>query len=160
VAAGGEVHWTRQAGAIHSHSVHQDDGLFDSGDPTAGPIDFTVDFSAGTFHYYCEVHGSPTGGMDGVVRVPVRINVAPTGRPFTVRWATQDTQTGSIFDVQYKVGSGEWRNWKVDTSKLKAVFGKNGNPVVVKAGVKYSFRARSQEGSATSKYSPKKSFTL
>jgi plastocyanin len=159
VAVGGQVHWSRATGSDGDHNVNQDEGLFRSGAPTEGPIDLTVTPSAGSYHYYCEIHGSEFGGMDGIVKTPVKVLTEPAGLKFTVRWATDATDTGSLHDVQYRVGSGDWKSWKKDTATNEGVFGKNGNPVTVKDGKTYRFRARSQEGSALSDWSPVKSFT-
>lgn len=159
VVTGGSVRWMRAAGSVNPHNVREDGGLFRSGAPTSGAIDFTVAFSAGTFHYYCEVHGSPSGGMDGLVRVPVKIKPAPAGPPFRVIWATKGSETGSRYDVKYRAGDGPWKRWKRNASGKRAVFGKKGRPERVSTGVTYSFRARSKEGAARSRWSPKRSFT-
>jgi hypothetical protein len=98
--------------------------------------------------------------MIGFVKVPVTVTAAPLGRPFTVRWALSGTDTGSSWDVQFRIGGGAWRNWKTDTTALRAVFGKDNRPVHVKNGKRYSFRARSMAGSAASRWSPVKSFKL
>jgi plastocyanin len=158
-AVGGQVHWSRASGSTDDHNIRQDGKLFFSGPPTGGAMDFTATLSAGTYHYYCEEHGSEFGGMDGIVKSPVRILNAPPGRTFTVRWATAYTDTGSLFDVQYRIGSGAWRNWRTDVSATQGVFGKNGNPVNVQNGKVYRFKARSQEGSAISDWSPVRSKT-
>jgi plastocyanin len=160
VAVGGAVTWDRPASTDDRHNVREDGRIFRSGDPTADDaFSYTVVFSAGTFHYYCEVHGGPSGGMAGVVRVPVTLLAAPSGLPFTVRWATAATRTGDRFDVQFRVGSGPWRAWRQGTSSFQAVFGKDGRPVRVKGGATYTFRARSLSGSARSRWSPPRSFT-
>jgi plastocyanin len=143
------------------HNVRQDKKLFYSGDATTNAnASFTRTFSAGTFHYYCEVHAP---SMDGLVRVKPSIDKAPSGDNFTVIWATSGSNTGNVFDVQYKVGTGDWTTWKTDTSQDSDVFGDGGDPVNVQAGTKYTFRARSQKNddanSKVSKYSPKRSFT-
>jgi plastocyanin len=155
---GHTVRWSNGGSTTFPHNVREDGQLFRSGGPTTGAIDFSVVFSAGTFHYYCEVHGNAAGGMAGLVRIPVSINRMPDGLPFTVRWATEASETGSVYDVQFKVGSGDWRNWRTNTSTLSGVFGRNGNPVRVRDGVLYRFRARSQEGTEFSRYSPVRSF--
>jgi plastocyanin len=155
---GDTVRWFNDGMTTFPHNVREDGQLFRSGDPTSGLIDFPVVFSAGTFHYYCEVHGSEVGGMDGLVRIPVRFNAAPDGLPFTVVWATDTTETGSIYDVQFRVGSGDWRRWKRDTTAFSGRFGRNRSPVRVRDGVRYRFRARSQEGTADSRWSPVRSF--
>jgi plastocyanin len=154
VAAGGQVHWSRAIGSTGTHNVHQDDALFHSGPVTSGPIDYTITVSAGTYHYFCQQHGSQTGGMDGVVKGKIKILDVPAGLKFTVGWATDGTDTGSAFDVQYKVGAGDWKNWKNDTSQLEDVFGQDGDPVPVRADKTYRFRARSQEGVDVSGWSP------
>ena len=153
---GDTVRWFSD-GSGARHNVRAEGGIFRSGDPTTAPIDFSRVFSAGAFHYFCEVHRF--AGMDGFVRIPVIIGRAPDGLRFTVRWATDASETGSVYDVQFKVGTGDWRNWKRDTAAFSGVFGTNGNPVRVRDGVRYSFRARSQEGSAVSRWSPVRRFT-
>jgi plastocyanin len=154
VAVGGTVHWSRAAGSNGPHNVHQDAGLFRSGNPTTGTINYTVKFSVGTYRYDCEVHGP---SMAGFVRVPVKIMAAPNGLPFTIIWASRGTITGSKFDVQYRIGSGAWRAWKSTTAR-SAVFGASDRPVHVVKGKKYSFRARSIQASAMSMWSPIRSF--
>jgi plastocyanin len=65
---GQPVCWTWSATSMQ-HSVKSDDGTFSSGAP-ANDGTFQRTFSnAGTFGYYCQVHGSPTGGMRGTVIV-------------------------------------------------------------------------------------------
>ncbi|HEX9823430.1 MAG TPA: hypothetical protein VGB51_03435 [Actinomycetota bacterium] len=158
VTAGGDVHWSKSAGAL-SHNVREDGELFRSGDPTNGAIDFSVTFSAGKFHYYCEIHGSASGGMSGFVKVPVKFKGAPGGAPFTVTWAPGGSETGSSYDVQYRIGAGVWMKWKRNTATGSGVFGKNGDPETAQNGTAYQFRARSGDGSAKSGWSPKASFT-
>lgn len=161
--AGGSVHWARSSGSGLSHNVRENHLLFRSGNITSGTIDFTRIFSAGTFHFYCEQHGSPSGGMDGLVKVKPRIAAAPSGLKFTVRWANAQSNTGEVFDVQYRVGSGPWKDWKKNTPAEKGVFGANGKPVGAKDGTKYSFRARSQmagDDTSASGWSPRTSFTV
>jgi plastocyanin len=162
VAVGGSVRWYRAPDSIGVHNVRENGWLFESGPPTDGPIDYTVVFSAGTFHFFCRTHGGPVPGtpdnMDGFVRVPVTIDRAPTGLSFTVRWATSASETGTAYDVQFRVGRGEWRTWKADTTNNKGVFGKDAKPVRVRDDVRYSLRARSQEGPNTSGWSPVASY--
>jgi plastocyanin len=155
---GDTVQWT-STGTTFPHNVREDGMLFRNGVPSSAAFVFDVVFSAGSFHYYCEVHGSASGGMDGFVRIPARITPEPDGAlAFTVQWATDTTETGSVYDVQFRVGSGDWRNWRRNTASLGGVFGKSRKPVRVRDGVRYSFRARSQEGQATSGWSPVRSF--
>jgi len=66
VDAGQPVCWTWSG---TEHTVKADDGSFTSG-PPASSVTFQRTFnSAGTFGYYCQVHGSTTGGMRGTVVV-------------------------------------------------------------------------------------------
>jgi plastocyanin len=164
VAVGDSVRWFRAGDSNGFHNVREDGGLFRSGRSTGGPIDYRVVFSAGTFHYYCSTHGYPLEvddeGMEGFVRVPVSISELPSGRPFTVRWATDGAETGTAHDVQFRVGSGGWRTWKKDVTNNKGEFGRNAKPVRVRDGVRYSFRARSQDGPNVSGWSPVASMTV
>jgi plastocyanin len=157
VAPGGEVSWL-DAGS-DQHNVREDSKLFRSGEPTTNMDDFTVRFSAGTFHYYCEIHGSPRGGMDGVVRVAPTVRADPDGLEFGVRWASDTSNSGTSFDVDYRVGSRAWETWKSRRSAVKAVFGRGDRPVALKAGTRYSFRARSRKGADVSGWSPVESFS-
>ena len=134
--------WDWDAAVENLHNIRQRESLFSSGLATNDPAaTYQRRFSAGSFDYYCAIHGV---SMSGRVRVPVVIAAAPTGRPFTVRWASLTTNVGQVFDVQYRIGSGAWLTWRMDTSKPSRVFGKDGKPVVVKAGKTYSFWARTQ----------------
>jgi plastocyanin len=150
---GASFHWQRGAGSTLPHNVRQDAGLFRSGNLTSGPINYSISASAGTYHYYCELHGSPAGGMAGVVKVRPISNAAPVGNPFTVTWANSTTNTGKAFDVRYKVGSGTFKIWKNDTSQFKAIFGLNMKPVPVMLGKTYQFQVRSEQASNHSKFS-------
>jgi plastocyanin len=152
----GSVHWAG-APAGDSHSVRQDAGLFDSGNPAPG-LNFTRTFSAGTFPYHCEEHGDQ--GMVGTVRVSPQTLGAPAGLPFTVRWATAGTNTGNRFAVQYRVGSGPFRNWFTSTSARSAVFGARNRPVRLVRGRTYAFRVRSGSATVKSPASPVRSFRV
>ncbi len=153
---GTRVHWSRAAGAIGSHNVAEVGGIFSSGAPTTGPIDYTVTFSAGTFKYACTTHPTQTG----TVKVAPVISAAPSGLTFTVTWATLLTTSGAKWDVEYRIGTlGAWTPWMSDTTALKGVFGKNGLPVTVVSGATYYFRVESKSPTASSEFSPIKSFT-
>ena len=151
-AVGGSIHWT--ASGVDDHSVTQDNALFDSG-AAAPNVNFTRKFSAGTFPYHCRKHGDQ--GMRGTVRVAPQVVSAPAGLAFTVKWAAAGTQTGTSFDVKYRVGSGAWKTWRNNTSAKSMVFGKGG-PVAVARGKSYSFQVRSGSGAGESVFSPIKSF--
>ena len=162
-APGQSVTWDWATGLRNLHNVREDSSLFSSGDATDDSQEsFTRTFSAGNFRYFCGIHGSLEGGMHGHVRVPVLITAAPTGRPFTVRWASASTNVGRLFDVQYRIGDGNWVTWRTDTTAFSRVFGMDGKPVVVKAERIYSFRARTQRFMSAplgrSDWSPVRSF--
>jgi hypothetical protein len=132
----------------NTHNVVQDDGFFDSGQAKKnGSFGLFLD-SAGSYHYYCEVHGSPRGGMDGVVRKYVFSQplVGDPGEWRRVYWSSQSgTPAKHRFDVQWRrQGTGKWRKWKNDTAKTKGNFGKNDKPVDVNPGAVYEIRARTQ----------------
>jgi plastocyanin len=156
---GDSVQWTWTLTGPVEHNVKQNALLFYSGPPTseAGHM-YTAVFSAGKFDYYCEVHGGPNQGMNGEVFVRPMATDGPEGNTFLVRWAVPNSETGDLYDVQYRIGQGEWQSWKKNTSQLKAVFGKNGNPELVDPGTTYFFRARSQNDEGNSRWSPKEQF--
>jgi plastocyanin len=64
---GQPVCWTWSGGS--EHTVKGDDGSFTSGPPaTSGTFQRTFN-TPGTYGYYCQVHGSTSGGMRGTVVV-------------------------------------------------------------------------------------------
>jgi len=145
LASGASFHWQRATGSFSPHNIRQNFKLFRSGNPTTGAINYSVSASAGSYHYYCEVHGSPSGGMDGVVKVRPTFVADPAGAPFTVMWALAGTTTGNKFDVRFRVGTATtWTLWKNDVSTRSGVFGQNGQPVQVMPGKTYHFQARSE----------------
>ena len=157
VAVGDAVTWT-SGGTRAGHNVRENNRIFYSGTQT-DTLDFSVTFSAGAFHYFCENHGSRTKGMTGWVRVPATVVAAPTGDPFTVRWATTATETGPRYKVHYRIASGRWIEWKASTRELSDVFGRNAEPIPVVPGTQYGFRVRAIRGENMSFWSPVASFT-
>ena len=150
---GQEVVWTNAASAQEAHNVREDHKIFYSGTAFDIDLSFSRVFSAGTFHYFCERHGFRRGGMDGTVKVPVKLSAAPSGPNFTVAWATGASNTGSKYTVHYRVGSGAWKTWKAGTSARSATF------KGAVSGKRYTFRAKSLKGDAASKWSPLASIT-
>ena len=83
---GEPVCWTWEGSA--PHTVTADDGSFNSG----GPNDFgtfqRTFATPGTFGYYCQVHGSSTGGMRGSVTV-LGADDPPGSGPGTLAFAPE-----------------------------------------------------------------------
>lgn len=153
--AGDPVTWTWDPKNGNGHNVRQDLKLFGSGDPVNTRAPFEIQPSAGSYHYYCEVHGSKTGGMDG------QLEIKPIAEPgmqldqLVVRWSTGSGDTGDQFDVRYKGPdtNGEFKTWLKDTSKTDAAFGKNDKPTHLKPNKVYRFQARSEKSAKPSKHS-------
>jgi plastocyanin len=124
------------------HNVNQDDRLFRSGAPRANFGQYTEDISAGTYHYYCQMHGSRAGGMDGVVRV--RPDVTPgNGASAMAFWADPQAEAKHRFAVQFRrLGATRWRTWKRGAAGFKGNFGLNDNPINANPTVTYQLRAR------------------
>jgi plastocyanin len=141
--AGPSFHWSRGGGSSNSHNIRQDDKLFSSGNATTGPINFTINASAGSFHYYCVIHRF--SGMSGVVKVRPRAVPDSVAGEVLVRWADSNTNTGSRFDLRYRVDHRKWKLWKNDTRKLQGRFGHNDGPVNVNLNRHtYKIEARSE----------------
>jgi plastocyanin len=139
-------------GSIDRHDVLQTAELFSSGPPRRSG-EFALSASAGRFPYICTIHP----GMRASLAVqPEAADGYP--RPFRVFWGSHETQTGTHFDVRYKVervGSlarrgkakrSTWRVWRVDARRFSGVFGRRGKPVRVRGDRAYRFQARSKAG--------------
>ncbi len=153
--SGPSFRWSNGGGTLNRHNVRQDDKLFFSGNPTRGSINFAIRASAGSFHYYCELHRS--SGMSGVVKVrPIALADSLSGQ-IAVQWADSNTNTGSRFDVRYRVDNRRWKTWKNDTSKSQGNFGRNDNPVNYRPNrhtYKVKVRSERQQVSKHSDWSP------
>lgn len=149
----GSIHWQwgTNGTTFAAHNVRQDNKLFYSGSLTSSkPSGYTITPSAGTFHYYCELHGSPTGGMSGTISIrPTIFN--KTASSFGVKWSPGTNQTGNRFDVRYRVDGGAWKTWKSQVSIAQATFGANNSPVHVAPGHTYEVEARSEKSTNLSK---------
>jgi plastocyanin len=145
VGLNGRVAWGRVDGGDARHSITQANGLFRMA-PTRGEIEYTRIFSAGTYRYFCEIHGSPGRGMDGVVRVaPILDGFDDPDPPFAVSWAFEGSrETGDAFDVRFRrQGAADWTLWKKATPRHRGVFGASDRPVAVVPGRVYELQARS-----------------
>jgi plastocyanin len=82
------------------HNVIADDNSFSSGAPSATAWSVTVPFNtAGTFGYYCGVHGTPGTGMFGSITVqgaapPPAVNIGPG---FTGAWYDPNQSGHGLF---------------------------------------------------------------
>jgi plastocyanin len=153
----GAIHWAWGADPhgnnFAPHNVQQDNNLFSSGAPVKSkPAGYTITPSAGSFHYYCTLHGNPGTnlGMVGTIHIrPAVFN--KTASSFGVRWSPGTNQTGNAFDVRYRVDGGAWKTWQNHVTAAYAVFGANNSPVHVGPGHTYEVQARSEKLSDLSK---------
>jgi plastocyanin len=140
---GPSFRWTNVGGTDNRHNVRQEDRLFSSGGLTSGAINFTIRASAGSYRYFCTLHRSD--GMTGRVKVrPIDVPDSLSGQ-ILVRWANSNTNTGSRFDVRYRVDQRRWKTWKNDTRAFSANFGRNDNPVDYRPSIhNYKLKVRSE----------------
>ena len=151
----GAIHWQwgTSGHTFAAHNVFQDDKLFSSGSLTnSKPAGYTVTPSAGSFHYYCQLHGSPSGGMAGTIKIRPAV-FSKTATAFGVRWSPGTNQTGDRFDVRYRVDGGAWKTWKNHVAAAQGIFGANNSPVPITPGHTYEVQARSEKSTAISKAS-------
>lgn len=142
VKLGGVVAW-HNTDAIAPHTATEDhylwrlSGTYGSPGPYQGfgPGE-TVQrsFDAGTFTYFCEVHGREA--MHGVVKVRDRVKLVERKgeQRLRVRWGGHELPEGQVFDVQRRLG-GEWHKVQKGTRELTATF----------RGTKGRFRSRVRE---------------
>jgi plastocyanin len=155
---GPSFRWESVAGATNDHNVRQNDKLFFSGVPR-DPLNFRVRASAGSYRYYCTLHRAT--GMTGRIKVrPLAIQPSQGGR-IDIRWANSNTNTGSRFDVRYRVDQRRWKTWKNDTRAFHAFFGRNNNPVDYRPSrhnYKVKVRSERRKVSKRSDWSPARRF--
>jgi plastocyanin len=133
------------------HNIFEDSGLFRSGRPGKGH-EFREEISAGEWHYYCTVHGSVLGGMDGTIAVRPTAERGD-GNSALIRWAGGDTATGDAYEVEWRRQGKRWQLWKESTVKPKLEFGKRGSPIDADPGQAYEVRVRSFRAKNPSKKS-------
>lgn len=156
VALGEQASWSwGPPDSLNEHNVREDGKLFYSGRLTRRG-EFAIAPSAGSFHYYCELHGFEGGGMDGVIKVrPVLRSAAAGAGPLRIVWADPESDTGDTYDVRYRAGNGKFQPWRRGTTQAQGSFGRNGKPEAVEPGTRYQFQARSRDGKAASDWSPR-----
>jgi plastocyanin len=156
---GAQFFWAWNDDVDNDHNVRQDSKLFNSGTPTDDPgAEFgSIELPAGKYHYYCEVHGSKDGGMDGNIEItPSADAPSPDFNPIT--WALDSSiRVGDRWEVQYKVNQGKWKVWKKNTADLGANFGENDKPVNFSQVKVYKVRVKTKLAAhpdRQSKFSP------
>jgi plastocyanin len=144
---GSSTNWDWDDDVTNKHNVREDSKLFYSHALTDDPgANFSAVIASGTYHYYCESHGSKNpdlpNNMDGVVKV--KPQMVPTVKDqFRVDFG--NTGAGNVrWDVQYRVGKGRFKSWLKNTTSTFSIFGEGDNPVDVKPGKTYSIRARTE----------------
>jgi plastocyanin len=143
----------------HDHSVTDTSGLssFDSGYAPPTRIEYTMVFpAAGSFPYHCkDAHHS--GTMTGTVHVKVGRNPAygPLGTTFTIKWAQKPADSGFVFDVQMKHGTGAFKDFRTGVTGFQAAFKPTG-----KGQYFFRGRVRNPTTGAASGYSPPSSISV
>jgi plastocyanin len=149
IRMGDTVHWTNNGPSPHTTTSNAPLSLWDSDILSVGD-DFSFQFTAaGTYSYFCELHGSMQG----------RIRPKPTAMPrngvvgtiFTIKVATIPAPAGFVYDVQKKNPGGGFQNWMTGITSSTAQFDSTGQPTGT-----YQFRSRLRRLSdnAASGYSP------
>jgi plastocyanin len=148
VGRGGTVTWVFPAS---THTATDDSGLdlYDSDlvHPDNPPPTYSYSFpAAGTYKFVCTLHV----GMDGRVRVPVRISPgsASRGDDVVVTWASEDAQSGFVYDVQIQKKGHAWRSWQDAVSIRTAIY-----TTVFKGTYRFRARLRSLGTGAASQWS-------
>jgi plastocyanin len=143
---GGSVTWTFKDATAHTST--SDQGFWDSGTRSGGATYSRAFTSAGTFAYHCTIHSM----MRGTVKVPLNAG-GSASKGYKLTWATTKGTGGITYDVQTRLGSGQWVFLKKATTGTHAKL----NPA--KAG-KYSVRARTANGAKRSGWSPTVTVTI
>jgi plastocyanin len=147
VPIGGTVTWSFQDAVTHNSTSNQ--GFWSSGPRSSGDTFSHTFGSSGSYGYTCTIHPS----MRGTVRVPVKAAGSPSAG-WTLRWSAATGTGSTTFDVQVrKPGTTTWRTIKNDTTLATARF----NPT--RTG-RYGVRARTNNGSQASGWSPVKAVTI
>lgn len=114
---------------------------------------------AGVFPYRCSLHSSDDGseGMAGTLRVPLRVTPSrgTSATTFTIRVADAAIPDGWAFEVQRRVGGGDWMPFRNRLESATTTF---------RSAVEgtHAFRARLERISpaASNRFSPAKSITI
>ena len=154
IAQGGAVNWMNTGTRTHTATQDAPLSLFDTGSIAPGATSAGAMLTAaGIYAYHCTFHPIMTGS----IKVPVK--VAPTSGTtltvFKITLATQAAPSGSVYDVQEKVGDGAWAAYATGVTTATTTF------KATSAGT-YAFRSslRKVSTGAKSKPSPAKAVTV
>jgi plastocyanin len=139
--------WTNQGAAEHTATYKGALHLWDSGTlEPAGTLSRGQSFRvalawAGTYPYYCTIHG-----FTGRLSIPdgVSPSAGSSSTVFTIALGTTGAGAGRVFDVQRRKGTGSWVTITSGTTSRRVTF---------KAGSlgrgTYSFRSRLRKAGRT-----------
>ncbi len=107
------VTWTNTAAVTHTSAQDGPFKLWNTGNvlpaTSAAPVSTVF---AGAFPYHCNIHA----GMTGKVRVALDIDDLGGGN-YQVQIASVTPPVGQVMDLQRKVGSGQWKDFRVGTKE-------------------------------------------
>lgn len=130
---GDTVSWTNGTDQSHTSTGNSPLSLWDSEFLGPGQKYEFVFTTAGRYRYYCRIHPS----MTGVVRVPIERapSSGPVGTRFAIRVSSVVAAEPFVYDIQRKIGSGEWTLWKTLVDRKAVSF-------TPRSAGTYFFRAR------------------
>ena len=124
------------------HNIHQDKRLFHSGEPSVTVDEYQTDIAAGKYHYYCQVHGSKAGGMDGVLKIGPGFSASGPDS-IGIFWADSEAEPKHRYRVEFRrVGARKWKVWKKGSAQTGDVFGAGNDPVNANPDREYQVRVR------------------
>jgi plastocyanin len=149
IGQGDSVIWTNTGSVTHTSTQDGPLAFWDTGripPGSFGEVDQGVLVAAGTYPYHCTIHPS----MHGVVKVKLKVDrtQGTTSTVFTFTLSSSP-QSGYVYDVQMKTGSGSWHSYASGVMTTTFAF-------QAQAAGTYRFRSRLHRSSdgATSGWSP------
>jgi plastocyanin len=146
-------HYDNSGTSHHTSSQNGPLALWNTGNLTPGQTSAAVPIqAAGTYPYHCMVHPF----MTGKVIVPLQISPlsGTTSTTFTITLSAA-SQAGFTMDVQKKVGTDAWKNWRTGVTTLSVTF----KPTST-GSIRFRSRLHKTSNGATSGYSPVKAITV
>lgn len=141
---GGSMSFSNKDSA--AHDVDQREGFWSFSVPGGGQRSAQV-HAVGAYVVRCD-------GDDGttIAKVKPKAPANPSSPDFEVTWGGPDAANAWTYDVQYRIGTGDWRGWKRGVSVESATF--DG-----RAGKTYFFRGRTTRAGGSTDWSPAKKVT-